>query len=202
MLTVGGEGADMGMGGVGDKRDWADIQACLDGDEAGYERLVRRYEGQIGAQMRCLNRDPKVYEALVQDVFVEAYFGLKGYRGKGSFLSWLRRIAARVGYRYCRSVAKQPNAQPLGPELCAARSEGIMDSAQASALLQALLARLPPKDRMVLTLMYFEDCSIAEIARRTGWNHAMVKMRASRARRKLSRIIEAGGFMETLRCPK
>ena len=179
-------------------KDRADVRACLAGEGAAYERLVRRYEGRIGAQMRCLNRAPEVYESLVQDQFVEAYFALKSYRGEGSFLGWLRRIASRVGYRYCKEAAKQHNLVPLGPEILARRDEGTIDPAKASALLQTLLARLGPKDRMVLTLMYYEDCSVREIAERTGWNRAMVKMRASRARRKLGRIVKAENLLETL----
>jgi len=152
--------------------------------------------------MRGLNRDPEVYESLVQDVFVEAYFCLSKYRGEGSLLGWLRRIAARIGYRYCKETAKQHGLVMLGAQMRAGREEGTIDPARASVLLQALLARLSPKDRMVLTLMYFEDCSIGEIAERTGWNRAMVKMRASRARRKLSRIVKAENLVETLRCPR
>jgi RNA polymerase sigma-70 factor (ECF subfamily) len=181
------------------KRDWADVQACLWGDETAYERLVRRYERQIGAQMRCLNRNPEVYEALVQDVFVEAYFALKGFRGNGSFLAWLRRIASRVGYRYCRESAKQRVLTPLEVSPYSRQSSGTTDPANASAFLQALLARLGPKDRLVLTLMYYEGCSVREIAERTGWNRAMVKMRASRARRRLGAIIKAEKLTEILR---
>jgi RNA polymerase sigma factor (sigma-70 family) len=180
-------------------KDWADIRACLAGEEAAYERLVRRYEGRIGAQMRCLNRDPEIYESLVQDVFVEAYFALKNYRGEGSFLGWLRRIASRVGYRYCKEAIRQRDLAPLGLVTRLDRREGAIDPAKASALLQALLTRLRPKDRMVLTLMYYENCSIQEIAERTGWNRAMVKMRASRARQKLSKIVKVENLVEALR---
>jgi DNA-directed RNA polymerase specialized sigma24 family protein len=46
--------------------------------------------------------------------------------------------------------------------------------------------------------MYFEDCSMKEIARRTGWNETLVKMRAYRARKRLKRIIEQNRMTEFL----
>ena len=65
------------------------------------------------------------------------------------------------------------------------------DPAEAAAQVQAALEKLPPRDRLVLTLMYLEDLSIAEIAERTGWSRIMVKVQAFRARRKLRRLLEA-----------
>ena len=53
------------------------------------------------------------------------------------------------------------------------------------AVANALLAHLPSADRLVLTLLYFEKCSVREIAERMGWNQALVKTRAYRARKKL-----------------
>jgi RNA polymerase sigma-70 factor (ECF subfamily) len=78
----------------------------------------------------------------------------------------------------------------------AARQTDQIEPAEAAELLHKLLAQLPPADRLVLTLMYFEEASIEEIARRSGWNKAMVKMRAYRARGRLRRIIEDRNLTE------
>ena len=61
-----------------------------------------------------------------------------------------------------------------------------------------LLARLPVEDRLVLTLMYFEQNSTKDIAKRMGWTRAMVKMRAHRARKKLKAIAESENLLEKL----
>ena len=41
-----------------------------------------------------------------------------------------------------------------------------------------------------MTLMYLEQCSVAEIAALTGWSESLVKVQAYRARRRLRRICE------------
>ncbi len=43
---------------------------------------------------------------------------------------------------------------------------------------------------MVLTLMYFDKCSIREIGDRMGWSVPVVKTRAYRARKKMLAIAE------------
>ena len=73
-----------------------------------------------------------------------------------------------------------------------------VDPSIAAEILHSLLAQLPRADRLVLTLMYFEQCSTRDIAERMGWSRAMVKMRAFRARRKLKTIAERENLLEKL----
>ncbi|WP_320042103.1 sigma factor [uncultured Desulfobacter sp.] len=71
------------------------VTASLDGDADAYRRLVERYQGRIASRMRRFTRDPVMLEELVQDVFVQAYLGLRGYRAHASFIHWLGRIATK-----------------------------------------------------------------------------------------------------------
>lgn len=178
--------------------DWRDIQASLSGDEEAYARVVKRYEGQIASQMWRFSRQPSVCEELVQDVFIEAYFNLQRYRGDAPFLHWLRRIAARVGYRYWKKQAREMPQVPLEKCEAADGEDDSMAPAMAGQVLHALFARLPPQDRLVLTMIYLEECSTNDIAARTGWNRAIVKMRAYRARKKLKKIMERENLLEKL----
>lgn len=183
---------------VVDNADRCDIQASLAGDEEAYSRLIKRYEQEIARQMRRFSRDGAVCEELTQEVFVEAYFSLDRYRGDAPFLHWLRRIASRVGYRFWKRQARDGARVPL-EEWDERQAPGdSLDPADAGAILHALFARLGPEDRLVLTLLYLEDCGTAEIAKRMGWNRAMVKMRAYRARNKLKQIAEQEHLLEKL----
>ncbi len=179
--------------------DRKDIEACLGGDKDSYERLVRRYEIQITRLMWRFSRNPAVCEELVQEVFVEAYFSLNSYRGRAPFLHWLRKIGTRVGYRFWKEQAKTKALLPLVDfDIIEKKDADAVDSSVAADLLHSLLARLPRADRLVLTLMYFEQHSTREIAEQMGWNRAMVKMRALRARKKLKTIAERENLLEKL----
>ncbi len=182
--------------------DWLDVAASVKGDDAAYGRLVQRYEKPITSLLWRFTRDPAQCEELVQQVFVEAYFSLKTYRGDAPLLHWLRRIATRMGYRYWREKAREPQ-ETSGAEFdvleqIEAAQENRLDPAEAGAVLHGLLARLPAPDRLVLTLMYFEDCGTKEIAERMGWSRAKVKTQALRARRKIKEIAEREHLLERL----
>jgi len=178
--------------------DWRDIQACLAGDEESFARLVRRYESQITSLMWRFSRRPEQCAELIQDAFVQAYFSLDGYRGDGPFLHWLKRIATRVGYRFWKKQSRRNKPLPLGEIDPVAPDPRHMDSKAAGEVVETLLSELKPLDRLVLTLQYFEGCSVREIADRMGWNANMVKMRAYRARNKLRAIARRRRLVEKL----
>lgn len=170
--------------------DWQDIQAARRGDGEAFGRIVQRHQADLAARMWRFTRDPAELELLVQNVLIEAYRSLARYRGKGSFQGWLRRIATRVGYRFWKDrAAQRQNHVALGDWDGPAVEPESSDPAAAAELVHHWLSRLPPRDRLVLTLLYLEECSVAEVADRTGWSRAMVKVQAHRARRKLARLL-------------
>lgn len=172
--------------------DWGDIRATLEGDGAAFARLIRRYQEPISAQMWRICRQRTDCEQLVHDVFVEAYVSLRRYRGEAPLLHWLRKIATRVGYRYWKEQARRRRRTtvPLEDWHRATPVDTSRDDAEAAAaLVHKLLEQLGPRDRLVLTLMYLEGCSVAQVAQRSGWSETMVKVQAFRARKKLQKLL-------------
>ena len=168
-----------------------DVRQSLQGDPEAYRRLIERHQEYIGRVLWRFSRDRRVHEELVQDVFVEAYLSLGRYRGKAPFVHWLSRIATRVGYRYWKQIDRQKNRESFTVEewdqLPCDSGENI-DASHAAALVHRLLGQLPPRDRLVLTLRYIEECDVAETAQRTGWTKSMVKVQTWRARKKLEKL--------------
>ncbi|HEV3002870.1 MAG TPA: RNA polymerase sigma factor [Pirellulales bacterium] len=172
--------------------DWCDIRATLGGDGQAYARIVRRYQDQIASQMWRLSRRRADCEQLVHDVFVEAFLSLKHFQGRAPLLHWLRKIATRVGYRYWKQQARlrRQATVTLQDWHKSSPAEQRADEAEAASQVHALLAQLPPRDRLVLTLIYLEGCSVAEAAERAGWSQTMTKVQAHRARKKLKKLLE------------
>ena len=171
------------------------------GDNSACAALLKRHEPELAKQMWRFTRNRAVQEELVEEVLVEAYLSLRRYRpGDVPFIHWLRCIATRVGYRYWKLEARKRKHQPIESIDPPAADQEFApdDAAAAAATLHNLLARLPAPDRLVLTLMYFEECSLRDIADRTGWNSAVVKMRAYRARGRLKSMIEKEQLVESL----
>ncbi len=174
---------------VASDSDWEDIKGSLDGDGDAYRRLVERYQARIGRQMWRFCRQPREHEELVQDVFVEAYRSLRGYARRAAFEHWLARIATRVGYRFWKSQAKQRVNVPLEEwDQLPEASPSDFTPEEAGQILHDLLAQLPPRDRLVLTLRYLDEKNVKETAALTGWSQSMVKVQIWRARQKLQKL--------------
>jgi RNA polymerase sigma-70 factor, ECF subfamily len=174
--------------------DQEDIQNSRLGDSDAYKRLIDRYQDHVSSIVWRFSRDRLVHEELVQDVFVEAYLSLHTFKGKAPFSHWLSRIATRVGYRFWKQSDRQRRIKSLGPEewkqIRGQMSDDI-SAIDAAELLHSLLDQLSPRDRLVLTLRFLNECDVAETARRTGWSKTMVKVQTLRAKRKLEKILSS-----------
>ncbi len=170
------------------------IAAALGGDHESFARIVEKYQSSIAQQMCRFSRQPAVVEELVHDVFVEAFLSLRSYRSTAPLLHWLRKIAVRTGYRYWNRTARERKGTvslseiAKGLELQA--SGNLTTPNAASELLGDLLDQLSPRDRLVLTLLYWDDCSVAEAADLCGWTQTMVKVQAFRARKRLKQLLD------------
>ena len=169
-----------------------DVRQSRQGNSDAYRRLVERHQDHVAGIMWRFSRDLRVHEELVQDVFVEAYMSLAGYRRKAPFAHWIARIATRVGYRYWKKKARRREQEVFTLEQwdrLPDEPDETMDASQAATLVHSLLARLRPRDRLVLTLRYLEGCDVAETAHRTGWTKSMVKVQTLRARNRLENLM-------------
>ncbi len=192
-LTMSASNSDLG---VDQKSEAAaeshDIKASRNGDHEAFRRLVERYQTTIATQMQRFSRDQRVLEELVHDVFVEAFVSLSGFREKSPFEHWLRKIAVRVGYRYWKTEAREKR-----------RTDEIRDNAptanfiepptsaiEAMDQLHSVFSKLSPRDRLVLTLLYWDGHSVAEAAKLAGWTQSLVKVQAHRARKRLKKLLE------------
>ena len=187
--------------------DQPDIQAALGGDGNAYARIIRRYQQTIARRMLGFTLDRAMVEELTQDVFVQAYLGLARYRFDAPLEHWLQRIATRVGYGYWKREGEKKKTLSLD---AAARVPAVDSTSQAGWA--EILDTLPPRDRLVLKLLYVDDLSVAQAADLAGWSQTMVKVQAFRARKKLklptgkkgprpdrSRMKSRDPFLESLR---
>ena len=176
-----------------ENEDQRDISASLMGDGQAYARLVRRHQNAIARYLWRFTRDRATLDELVQDVFVEAYFSLGRFKGQAPLHTWLKTIATRVGYRFWKRRRREQVAgtRPLAEmEQTLTSPQEPVSPAEAGERLHMMLSRLRPRDRLVLTLLYLEDLSVAEIARLTGWTQTLVKVQAFRARGRLKKLLE------------
>jgi RNA polymerase sigma-70 factor (ECF subfamily) len=127
---------------------------------------------------------------VVQEAFIAALSTTS--LPEGDVGAWLRAITARKALDWLRTAGRRKE-QPLPePHDDAARPQASGNAAAAEDLLalRALLSKLSPVDRAILLLADIEGHTMAEVARLVGLTRVAVKLRASRARRKLARMLK------------
>ena len=177
--------------------DLQDVRQSIKGDSEAYRRLIERYQQHVSQIMFRFARNKGAHQELVQDVFVEAYLSLSTYKAKAPFSHWLSRIATSVGYQFWKQNRRRQKTEHFSFEqwdrLADENNTESIEPDQAGQLLHQLLEQLPPRDRLVLTLRYLEQCDLEETARRTGWSKTMVKVQSYRAKKKLKKLFLQAG---------
>jgi len=172
------------------------LLAARDGDQrAGRDLVSRHGAGMVKTAWRVLGRygdneaDDVVQEALIAALTTPAL-------PTGDVGAWLRSIAARKALDFLRRSARL--AEQSLPEDDDERAGELVASDRLEGRLDVLtvrkgLAELSPSDRAVLTLVDLEGLSMAEAAETLGLTRVAVKLRASRARRKLAKRLRGEG---------
>jgi RNA polymerase sigma factor (sigma-70 family) len=145
------------------------IGRSLAGDGYAFMEVVGRHEIAVGAYLaRRAGRDAA--EDLLGEVWVAAYESRKSYdRSFPEARPWLYGVALNRLRHYWRS---RP-AEDLVPDMSSLASgwdpwPSVDTRVDTQALLRSALARLRPEEREVLTLVAWEDLTVADAARTLG----------------------------------
>jgi RNA polymerase sigma-70 factor (TIGR02960 family) len=148
-------------------------------------------------------------EDLVQETLLAAWRGLDGFEGRASLRAWLYRIATNRCLNALRDRGRRvpelpgpPDDAPVPPEPTR-RREPVWLEPYPDALLEAryeqreaiglafvaALQRLPPRQRAVLVLRYWEDVSIEETAALLDCSPGTVKSQAAKGLQALRELL-------------
>ena len=154
------------------------------GGSAEAVEIVRRFEPLL---RRAFQRGGFAmdYEEFVQEVFVELFSGLPALRDVRAFPGYFRRVALSVAggvarrRREGRDEAVEPPREPWANELF------------TQVAIRSLLERLTPHEREVISALFLEGFTPAELARRLGIEPGSVRMAKSRSLARLRQLLEA-----------
>src|SRR5262245_7669820 len=78
------------------------VSRILDGDNASFEILMRRYNQRLFRVVRSIVRDDSQTEDIVQEAYVRAFEHLSQFEGRAKFSTWLTKIAIYEAYARLR----------------------------------------------------------------------------------------------------
>ena len=131
--------------------------------------------------------DAALADDVAQDALVRAYVASGSFLGLSKFSTWLFRIAYNCYIDHCRKA--KPDKAPVDDALNLPAEDASDASFRYQQLYQAL-DRLPGKEKAAISLFYFEDRSIKEIATILGIPQGTVKYHLSMGRTHLKQHIQ------------
>jgi len=181
-----------------------DVAACLERvrerDEAAARELVDHLYPLVIKIVRAHLPWRMSEEDLAQDVYLKMFANLQQYRGEMPLEHWVSRIAVTTCINKLRYQKRRPElrwadlgeqeAEVMEATLKANSTATVTDGESARDVLDKLMGRLGPEDRLVINLLDLQQKSVAEIMEITGWKASAIKVRAHRARKKLKQHLE------------
>lgn len=171
---------------------WVDL--ARHGDEDAFAALVRAHQDQLYRVALRMTGDPHDAQDVVQEAFLRAWQHLPGFRGEARFSTWITRMLINRCHNLHR--ARRP-ADPLPEEAKTAPGMPHAPAAETLALaghrrdaVRRALLFLPLDQRAPLVLTTFGGYTHAETGRILGISEGAAKVRAHRARRVLSTLLQ------------
>lgn len=164
--------------------------------EAAFELLLNRYENKVFRLCCGLLRDTAQAEDAAQESLLRIWRALPGFDGRASLSTWIYTIARN---RCLTAIERRRQLESLSDEAVAAEAEAAQavppeEGDDRSALLRDLVAALPERYRRVMTLFYFEERAVAEVAAMLGTPEGTVKTNLHRARALLLQRLQQLGL--------
>ncbi len=169
------------------------VLRCQGGDAKAFSELFSRWHPRLLRHARRLLDSADEASDATQDAWLSITGGLIRLNDPALFRSWAyrittRRCADKVRKNQRIRNAERPAAKPeqsRAPDPMAA-----MESADEIDRLRAAIRTLPTERRLVLSLLYVDSLTVAEIASALEIPTGTVKSRLRLAREELRRVLE------------
>lgn len=166
------------------------LLAVAGGDERAFRRLFRRYGPHAQALALRVTGAPFLAEEAVQEAFAAAWEGARAYDpSRGSVRAWLMGMVHNRAVDLVRREASQRRRADLvvvePAEDPADRVVADLGARGEGQRVREALGALPPEQRRVIELMYFEGLSQSKVAERLSLPLGTVKSRTLLGMRRL-----------------
>ncbi|MBE0391442.1 ECF RNA polymerase sigma factor SigW [Flavobacterium sp. PL0002] len=171
------------------------ITKIIAGDTKAFAVLVDRYKDLVFTLALRMLKNREEAEEVAQDTFIKVFKSINKFKGDSKFSTWIYRIT----YNSCLDVLKKYKQEyKLDPideyterQLVTFENafDALADKEQRQTI-ETCLQKLPEEDGFLLTLYYFEEQSIDEIAKIVGLTTNNVKVKLFRSRKKLAYLLK------------
>ena len=157
--------------------------------------FVQLYRSHYDAVFRyCVHRlfERQMAEDVTSEVFLKVVENIHGFKGnEKQFRCWLYRIATNAVNNHLRKTRRRKHLLIIAHEQADSQVADCGESAEKLTVLRKAVFILRPRYQTIITLRFFENMKLTEIAEVLGSSPGTVRSQLKRALDKLSKILGA-----------
>lgn len=146
--------------------------------DRGYRLLISAYQKRVYHIIRKMVIVHEDADDITQNTFIKAFKNLENFQRNASLFTWLYRIATNESLNFLEKK-KRRYFFPIEDHKEVMKNHidesYYIDGEEIDRRLQKSLLHLPPKQRLVFNLRYFEDLSYEEISKITDTSVGALK---------------------------
>ena len=171
------------------------INQIVQGDTSVFGVLVDRYKEMIFTLALKMIKNREEAEEVSQDTFIKIYNSLNKFKGDSKFSTWIYKIAYNTCLDRLKKNKKEENSisiDEFSDHLVKTLDNALsaLEEKERKQTIQNCLNLLSREENFLLTLYYFDDQNLDEIAKIMGVNSNNVKVKLFRSRKKLAVILK------------
>jgi RNA polymerase sigma-70 factor (ECF subfamily) len=181
--------------------DYELIGNAIKGDQAAYDRLMKKYYKLVNNLIYRMIYNKEDVEDLTQEAFIKAFNSLEKFDHQFAFSTWLYKIASNNCIDYLRkkklhtiSIDKEIDSEDEDlrfeiPDNDYKPDRNILDT-ERKKILEDAIASLPEKYKTVILLRHQDEMEYDEIAKKLNIPLGTVKAHIFRGRELLNKYLK------------
>ncbi len=164
------------------------INETLNGDINAFGKLVEMHQSFAYRTAISLVKSEADASDVVQESFITAYEKLYTFRQDCKFSSWMCRIVINKSLQFIRKKNIRVTHEQINEHIQNVdvnKAIVHLEKKDLEKTLKKALAKINPKEALVIQLFYLEEFSIIEIKELTGFTTSNIKVLLHRGRIKL-----------------
>ena len=156
--------------------------------EKRFDEIVQTYSERLYYHVRRMVGFHQEADDVLQNTLLKVWLNLEKYRGDAQIYTWIYRIATNEAIEHLRKKARKSSIsiEDLNQtDLQKLTSDTYFDETAAEAHFELALAALPPKQRAVFQLKYFEEMKYEEMSEVMGTSVGALKASFHHAKKKI-----------------
>jgi RNA polymerase sigma-70 factor (ECF subfamily) len=169
-------------------------ERLLNGLSPALEEVIDLYQNKIyNLAYRFVGNREDAFD-LSQEIFLRLYSKIKLFTPNPDFNAWFMRLAVNTAINYRSKIRKNPShiasqlSENVNSDKCEKRADQI-EQESLSHTIHSILAGLPGRERMAITLQLYETKKVKEIAEIMNTSVKAIESLLTRARKKLKKTI-------------